>query len=92
MSWATKLKPAVRELRFHFCQTSPSSAPTRQFIQGIYKDLKTANPQLPILIRECSGIQPRMWARYEFGEEKSVPLDGLTEKQISSKLKELVGL
>ena len=26
----------------------------------------------------------------EFGEEKSVPLDGLTEQQIDGKLKELV--
>eukprot|EP00250_Pteridium_aquilinum_P003254 c13576_g1_i1 orf=136-414(+) len=90
MSWKSKLKPAVKELRFHFCQTSTSSAPVRQFVQQIYKDLKTSNPQLPILIRECSGIQPRMWARYGFGEEKSVPLDGLTEKQIDSKLQELV--
>lgn len=28
--------------------------------------LKQENPQLPILIRECSGVQPRLWTR--FGE------------------------
>lgn len=26
--------------------------------------LKKANPDFPILIRECSGVQPRLWARY----------------------------
>lgn len=26
--------------------------------------LKQANPGFPILIRECSGVRPRLWARY----------------------------
>lgn len=26
--------------------------------------LKKANPDFPILIRECSGVQPKLWARY----------------------------
>lgn len=29
-----------------------------------YKDLKTLNPKFPILIRECSGVEPQLWARY----------------------------
>lgn len=29
-----------------------------------YKDLKTLNPKLPILIRESSGVEPQLWARY----------------------------
>lgn len=29
-----------------------------------YKELKTLNPKLPILIRECSGVEPQLWARY----------------------------
>lgn len=27
-------------------------------------ELKKANPDLPILIRECSEVQPKLWARY----------------------------
>lgn len=26
--------------------------------------LKKANPDFPILIRECSGVQPKLWARF----------------------------
>jgi NADH dehydrogenase (ubiquinone) 1 alpha subcomplex subunit 2 len=52
--------------------------------------LKTLNPSFPILIRECSGIEPRIWARYQYGVEKSVALDGLTADQITEKVKELV--
>lgn len=26
-------------------------------------ELKKANPTFPILIRECSGVQPKLWAR-----------------------------
>lgn len=36
----------------------------RTFVEKNYKDLKSLNPKFPILIRECSGIQPQMWARY----------------------------
>lgn len=36
----------------------------REFIEQHYVTLKKANPDFPILIRECSGIQPKLWARY----------------------------
>lgn len=36
----------------------------REFINKHYVTLKQANPKTPILIRECSGVQPRLWARY----------------------------
>lgn len=29
-----------------------------------YKDLKVQNPAFPFLIRECSGIEAKVWARY----------------------------
>ncbi|CAL9132045.1 unnamed protein product, partial [Musa textilis] len=35
-----------------------------EFIYKNYKDLKTLNPKLPILIRECRGVEPQLWARY----------------------------
>lgn len=36
----------------------------RQFIEKYYVPLKKANPQFPILLRECSGIEPKVFARY----------------------------
>ncbi|VDO35993.1 unnamed protein product [Haemonchus placei] len=54
----------LRELRIHLCQKSSASAGVRAFIENDYVSLKKANPQFPILIRECSGIVPRVFARY----------------------------
>eukprot|EP00252_Welwitschia_mirabilis_P020380 TRINITY_DN4994_c0_g1_i1.p1 TRINITY_DN4994_c0_g1~~TRINITY_DN4994_c0_g1_i1.p1 ORF type:complete len:101 (-),score=12.37 TRINITY_DN4994_c0_g1_i1:420-722(-) len=90
MAWRAQLSRYLKELRIHLCQTSPASAPLRNFISLNYKDLKTLNPTFPILIRECSGVEPRIWARYNYGVERSVALDGLTEDQITQKLEELV--
>lgn len=36
----------------------------RSFVEKNYKDLKTLNPKLPILIRECRGVEPQLWVRY----------------------------
>ena len=36
----------------------------RDFIEQHYVNIKQANPKFPILIRECSGVQPVVWARY----------------------------
>lgn len=36
----------------------------RNFVKDLYPQLKESNPKFPILIRECSGIQPKLWARY----------------------------
>ncbi|XP_054024517.1 NADH dehydrogenase [ubiquinone] 1 alpha subcomplex subunit 2 isoform X2 [Dryobates pubescens] len=55
----------LRELRIHLCQRSPGSRGVREFIEQHYVTLKKANPDFPILIRECSGVQPKLWARYE---------------------------
>lgn len=41
-----------------------SLLPRRDFIEKRYVELKKANPDLPILIRECSDVQPKLWARY----------------------------
>ncbi|CAK9881642.1 unnamed protein product [Sphagnum jensenii] len=92
MSWRSKLSHVFQELRIHLCQTSPSSTATREFITRNYVDLKALNPTLPLLIRECSGVQPCLWARYDYGVERSVPLDGLAAHEIDVKLEELVNL
>jgi len=38
--------------------------------------MKHHNPHTPIMIREALDIQPRVWARYEFGREKVEDLSG----------------
>lgn len=76
------LSKAVRELRIHLCQKSPSSQGVRDFIHNHYVEMKTANPNLPILIRECSGIQPKLFARFDYGKENSVYLTNKTSKEV----------
>ncbi|XP_046667839.1 NADH dehydrogenase [ubiquinone] 1 alpha subcomplex subunit 2 [Homalodisca vitripennis] len=81
-----KLGNALKELRIHFCQTSDASKGVRDFVEKFYVPLKQANPKFPILIRECSGVQPRVWARYGYGKESSV---SLTNAQAENVLKEI---
>ncbi|OWK55230.1 NADH dehydrogenase [ubiquinone] 1 alpha subcomplex subunit 2 [Lonchura striata] len=84
------LGKALRELRIHLCQRSAGSRGVREFIENHYVTLKKANPDFPILIRECSGIQPKLWARYEFGKEKSIPLDNLSVDEVGKALESAV--
>ncbi|XP_044332362.1 NADH dehydrogenase [ubiquinone] 1 alpha subcomplex subunit 2 isoform X2 [Aegilops tauschii subsp. strangulata] len=70
MAWRASLSRNVKEIRFLFCQSSPASGPAREFVKKNYGDIKTRNPTLPVLIRECSGVQPQLWARYD--EERGV--------------------
>ncbi|CAN1174771.1 NADH dehydrogenase [ubiquinone] 1 alpha subcomplex subunit 2 [Linum perenne] len=65
MAWRGQISRNLKELRIILCQSSPSSSSTRSFVEKNYKDLKTLNPKLPILIRECRGVEPQLWARYE---------------------------
>ncbi|XP_006007625.1 NADH dehydrogenase [ubiquinone] 1 alpha subcomplex subunit 2 [Latimeria chalumnae] len=85
-----KIGSNLRELRIHLCQRSQSSQGVREFIEQQYVTLKQANPDFPILIRECSGIQPKLWARYEFGKEKSVPLHNLNSEQVAKALESVI--
>ncbi|NXG42914.1 NDUA2 dehydrogenase, partial [Psilopogon haemacephalus] len=80
----------LRELRIHLCQRSAGSSGVREFIEQHYVTLKKANPDFPILIRECSGVQPKLWARYEFGKEKSVSLHNLTVDEVAKALENVV--
>ncbi|NXD54431.1 NDUA2 dehydrogenase, partial [Corvus moneduloides] len=80
----------MRELRIHLCQRSPGSRGVREFIEQHYVTLKKANPNFPILIRECSGVQPKLWARYEFGKEKSIALNNLTVDEVGKALESVV--
>ncbi|KZM20898.1 uncharacterized protein EKO05_0006342 [Ascochyta rabiei] len=80
----------LKELRFLFCQTSEHSAATRNFLQRSYPTMKKHNPHTPILIREATGIEPTLYARYNYGKEKKVTLRGLDDKSIEQKVTELV--
>ena len=81
-SKALRLSPALKEIRLHLCQKSTASAGARDFVENHYVPLKTANPQFPILIRECSGIQPRLWARFGYGREQGFEISNKNSKEI----------
>merc|ERR1712198_457840 len=89
MAAATKFSPALRELRVHLCQRSPASAGVRSFIEQSYVGLKKNNPKSPILIRECSGVQAKAFARYALGREVSVSLDGLSSDAVADAVSKL---
>ncbi|XP_045470603.1 NADH dehydrogenase [ubiquinone] 1 alpha subcomplex subunit 2 [Harmonia axyridis] len=79
----------LKELRIHLCQTGVASKGVREFIEQHYVPLKKANPKFPILIRECSGVQPKVWARYEKGVEQSISLKDLSASEVLSKIESL---
>ncbi|KAK5129022.1 hypothetical protein LTR85_000355 [Meristemomyces frigidus] len=80
----------LKELRFHHCQTSEHSNAVRSFLTRAYPTMKHHNPHTPIMIREALGIEPRVFARYEFGREKMLDLNGLDAKGIEDKVTGLV--
>ncbi|XP_017260292.1 NADH dehydrogenase [ubiquinone] 1 alpha subcomplex subunit 2 [Kryptolebias marmoratus] len=79
----------LREIRLHLCQTSAASKGPRDFVEQNYVTLKKSNPDFPILIRECSGVQARLWARYDFGKERSISVDNMSADQVASALQNL---
>ncbi|KAJ9623135.1 hypothetical protein H2203_006071 [Taxawa tesnikishii (nom. ined.)] len=90
MSGKYAFTKALKELRFHHCQTSDHSAAVRSFLTRAYPTMKHHNPYTPIMIREALDVKPKVWARYEFGKEKMESLDGLDDKAIEDKITQLV--
>ena len=86
---AIRIGNHVKELRIHLCQKSEASAGVREFIENGYVPLKRENPKLPILVRECSGVLPKIYARYAFGKESSLPLSNLKSEEVSQALEKL---
>lgn len=80
---------SLREIRVHLCQKSQASAGVRDFVTKHYGTLKTENPKFPILIRECSGITPKVWARYAYGQEACEDLANKNADQVLSTIKAL---
>ena len=48
----------------------------RSFLTRAYPTMKKNNPNTPIMLREAAGTVPKIFARYEFGQEKSQSLEG----------------
>ncbi|KAI1001515.1 hypothetical protein K3495_g6684 [Podosphaera aphanis] len=90
MSGKYTFSQALKEVRFLFCQTSKESLATRSFLARAYPLMKKSNPHIPILVREAFGTPTRVYARYEFGHEKSTSLADLSDKEIEGKVLELV--
>ncbi|KAF2745919.1 NADH-ubiquinone oxidoreductase-like protein 105 kDa subunit [Sporormia fimetaria CBS 119925] len=80
----------LKEVRFLFCQTGDASAPVRNFLTRSYPTMKKHNPHTPIMLREAAGTEPKVYARFDFGKEKMVPLKGLGDKEIEQKVTDLV--
>jgi len=57
----------------------------RSFLVRAYPTMKAKNPHTPIMIREAMDIEPKVWARFEYGKEKMVPLKGQSQPRIYSK-------
>ena len=84
---AKALSAAVSEIRLHFCQTGASSAGVREFVLAGYGALKTANPRVPVLIREAAGAEPALFARLSpQGVEKRVSLANLSDADVGKAL------
>ncbi|KAM8899076.1 NADH dehydrogenase [ubiquinone] 1 alpha subcomplex subunit 2 [Spinachia spinachia] len=86
----SSLSKNLREIRVHLCQSSAASKGARDFVEQYYVTLKMSNPDFPVRIRECSGVQARVWARYDFGKESSVSVDNMSADQVASILLTLV--
>ncbi|KAJ1964284.1 hypothetical protein GGI12_001516 [Dipsacomyces acuminosporus] len=87
---ARAFSKSLKELRIHFSQSSPASRGLRDFIVKSYPELKKANPGLPILIREATGVESRIIARFDQGRERKVVVDSLSAGDVEQKFNSLV--
>ncbi|XP_022913583.1 NADH dehydrogenase [ubiquinone] 1 alpha subcomplex subunit 2 [Onthophagus taurus] len=88
-SKALKFGSRLKELRLHLCQRGETSKGAREFVEKFYVGIKSQNPTFPILVRECSSVEPKLWARYEKGKETSVSLKNMSAEDIYTKLEQV---
>ncbi|GFY62559.1 NADH dehydrogenase 1 alpha subcomplex subunit 2 [Trichonephila inaurata madagascariensis] len=81
-SKSMKFAPILKEIRIHLCQKSKESLGIREFIEKHYVPIKKGNPKFPILVRECLGVEPKIYARYDFGKETSVSVNNFNAEKI----------
>jgi NADH dehydrogenase (ubiquinone) 1 alpha subcomplex subunit 2 len=55
-----------------------------------YEDIKSKNPDLPFIVRECLNAQPTVMARYDYGVERRVYVPHLDEGNVDQVVQELV--
>jgi NADH dehydrogenase (ubiquinone) 1 alpha subcomplex subunit 2 len=78
----------MREIRFLFDPIQHTGV--RQFIEKNYGELKHLNPGLPILSRTGECTTPRVFALYDWGEERVVEVPNHTEPEVAERVRELV--
>eukprot|EP00002_Diphylleia_rotans_P004329 TRINITY_DN13157_c0_g1_i1.p2 TRINITY_DN13157_c0_g1~~TRINITY_DN13157_c0_g1_i1.p2 ORF type:complete len:116 (-),score=27.87 TRINITY_DN13157_c0_g1_i1:232-579(-) len=88
--WRATLSRNLQELRFHYNAEAATHRGVVNFLSSNYADLKELNPGLPMLVRPSALAPARIYARYDFGKELHCDVDGLDEKQILDKVRELV--
>ncbi|DBA02672.1 TPA: hypothetical protein N0F65_010497 [Lagenidium giganteum] len=81
---------SVRELRFVACDTSQHSSGLRTFFRKNYEELKMLNPNTPFIYREADEMEPFVYARYDWGNEKQVFVHNKNDKEITEVLRGLV--
>lgn len=77
-------------MRFHLSPSGSGSDAIRTFLRRAYPTMKHHNPNIPILIREANGIEPKLWARYAGAKEKQQSLAGMSDKEIEEKVTGIV--
>ena len=55
-----------------------------------YQQYKTADPNLPFIVRECEGAQPCVTARYDFGVERKVYVHDASDAEVATTVEELI--
>ncbi|XP_023170509.1 NADH dehydrogenase [ubiquinone] 1 alpha subcomplex subunit 2 isoform X1 [Drosophila hydei] len=86
----TQFTAKLKEVRIILDPTCKASKGARKYVERFYPSLKKNNPNLAILVRECAGVQPKLWARFEKGKEVSIPLANQSAPDIHKHL-EAVG-
>ena len=55
-----------------------------------YTQFKSADPNLPFIVRECEGAQPCVTARYDFGVERRVYVQNASDAEVGQTVDELI--
>ncbi|KAG9402351.1 ndufa2, NADH:ubiquinone oxidoreductase 10.5kD subunit [Aphanomyces cochlioides] len=89
MSWRAQISRNIQEIRIVACTTSDSSTGLRKFFRRNYAELKMLNPRTPFVYREAEGVEPFVYARYDWGVEQQVYVKHKSADDIVRMLKEL---
>mmetsp|Transcript_13129 Transcript_13129/g.26204 ORF Transcript_13129/g.26204 Transcript_13129/m.26204 type:complete len:103 (-) Transcript_13129:94-402(-) len=89
-AWKSALSRNLQELRLLVSTTSPGSKGLREFVENSYLELKKSNPLFPILVREKTDVDATVIARYEYGVEQAVRVEGMDQGQVAKAVQGLV--